>query len=147
MGCIKTIIQLSLIGLIGFFFTMCTDNLNLEPSVIGNPDYCVSYSLLATQASDTTSLKIWYLYEEDDFDLAAGASRFTNIKSIDLNGHTFSESPVFSTLNIKKTEATVELSSEISNHTSITQLTLSDEGIRTLPASIDVLVNLDNRNL
>ena len=82
------------------FFTLCTDDLDTETPVIGKPDYWVNYNLLATQVSDATSLKIWCLCEEDDFDLAAEASRFTNVQSIDFNGPAFSKSPVFSTLNI-----------------------------------------------
>ena len=57
MGCIKTIIQLSLIVFIVFFFTLCTDDLDTETPVIGKPDYWVNYNLLATQVSDATSLK------------------------------------------------------------------------------------------
>ena len=80
--------------------------------------------------------------EDENFDLATETQRFTNVQSIDFVGNIFEELPVFPTLQILKIESTVALSDIISNHTSIAQLTLDGEGILTLPASIDALVNL-----
>lgn len=142
MGCIKTVIQLSLIGFIVLFFGTCTDDTTPEPPVIGKPDYCSSYNLLSTQASTATNLKIWCLCEDENFDLATEAQRFTNVQSIDFRGNIFEELPIFPTLKILSIESTVELPNAISNHTSIEQLTISGEGISQLPTSIDALVNL-----
>jgi Leucine-rich repeat (LRR) protein len=138
----KTVIQLSLIGFSALFFGMCTNDPGPEPPVIGKPSYCSSYNLLSTQASTAVSLNIWCLCEGEDFDLATETQRFINVESIDFRGTTFAELPVFPTLQILKIESTVELPDAISNHTSITQLTLQGEGISRLPSSIDALINL-----
>lgn len=143
VGCLKTLIQVSLLGFVIFFIANCNNDPGSGPAPVPEkPDYCNTYTLLSDIADDAISIKIWCACEDEGFDLAAATQRFTDVRIIDFRCNNLEDLPTFPTLEFMTVNSYVDLPNEIANNPSIKRLTLEGEGVTTLPPNIVAMTNL-----